>query len=81
MAQDNIWRRHDLADPAERFWRTYGLPRRGEYGGRCSNMLCAGIGADWFNRANGQYYCDECARQINESCLKQGVPKLCQLHT
>ena len=66
---------------AEAFWRGYGLPRRGEYGGRCSNVLCSNTGADWYNRASGLYYCDGCALRINESCLKAGQKKLCELHT
>lgn len=81
MAYQDVWRNLRPADPAEQFWQNYGLPRRGEYGGRCNNALCACTGADWFNRASGQYYCDDCARWINETCLKQGMRKLCELHT
>jgi hypothetical protein len=74
------WRRNLRAlGAAEAFWKGYDLPRRGEYGGRCSNVLCEHTGADWYNRTSGMYYCDECARRINEACLAQGERKLCML--
>jgi len=74
------WRNLQLANPAETFWRFYGTPLRGEYGGRCNNALCDCTGADWYNKGSGKYYCDDCARRINESCLEQGRGKLCELH-
>ena len=80
MAKEHAWTNLQLASPAETFWRTYGLPRRGEFGGRCNNALCSGGGADWYNKASGHYYCDDCARRINETCLEQGRRKLCELH-
>ena len=55
------------------------LKQRGAFGSRCNNELCDNGGADWFSRASGQYYCDECARAINEMCLAQGTRKLCEL--
>ena len=76
-------RRKDPASlgAAEAFWRSYGLPRRGEFGGRCSNVLCSTTGANWCNRSSGLYYCGECARRINDSCLKLGERnKMCELH-
>lgn len=53
--------------------------RRGEYGGRCGNSRCNSDGADWYNRGSGLYYCDACARQINERCLELGQRKACEL--
>ena len=80
MAIEDTWRNLQLATPAETFWRTCGLPGRGEFGGRCNNAMCSGSGADWYNKSSGHYYCDDCARRINESCLEQGRRKLCELH-
>jgi hypothetical protein len=77
---DQAWRNLQLANPAETFWRFYGTPLRGEYGGRCNNALCNCTGADWYNKGSGKYYCDDCARRINESCLEQSRSKLCELH-
>ena len=52
---------------------------RGAHGGLCGNSKCANAGADWYNRGSNLYYCDECARQINEDCLMLGTRKSCEL--
>ena len=80
MARNDIWQQFQVANPAEKFWSGHVAPRRGEYGGPCSNVLCDGLGADWYNRKVGAYYCDICARRINQACLKLGVTKHCELH-
>jgi hypothetical protein len=80
MSPGNVWRDLRPEGPAEEFWRSYTLPRRGEYAGLCNNPLCPTTGADWLNRVNDRYYCDDCARWINEACLKQGIRKHCELH-
>ena len=53
---------------------------RGTRGGLCANHACANAGADWYNRGSTLYYCDECARHINEHCLTLGTRKACELH-
>jgi hypothetical protein len=55
------------------------LPRRRTFGGQCFHVTCTNIGADWYNKGNSRYYCDRCARGINEDCLEQGQTKLCEL--
>lgn len=55
------------------------LPPKGEFGGRCNNPQCFNIGADWHSQTSDRYYCDECARELNEGCLTQGKPKACKL--
>jgi hypothetical protein len=80
MAYSSIRRNLKPASPLERFWQDYGLPRRGEFGGPCNNAACQNAGADWLNRASGQFYCDDCARRLNENCLNLGIRKLCELH-
>lgn len=64
----------------EEFWRTYRPALRGEYDGRCNNALCSGIGARWYNVASTEYYCEDCARRINQECRQQGRRLLCELH-
>ena len=44
------------------------------------DRLCAHADADWYSRSSGKYYCDACARQLNEACLAQGSRKVCELH-
>ena len=68
------------AVPVDQFWQASGAPIRGEYGGACGTYTCANTGADWRSRSSGKYYCDTCARELNEACLAQGTPKICQLH-
>ena len=80
MAHDDVWQHFQVANPAEKFWRTYVGPRRGEYGGPCSHVLCTGLNAEWYNCEVGQYYCDVCALRINQNCLRLGIPKSCKLH-
>jgi hypothetical protein len=67
------------SSPLEPLWHSQELHRRGEFGGRCNNTACHSTGADWHNRASGQYYCDDCARRLNENCLSLGIRKLCEL--
>ena len=80
MAHEGPWWNLSLATPAEQYWKDYGLPHKGEYGGRCHHVTCSNPGADWYNKSSGKYYCDSCARSINQMCLQQGQTKLCELH-
>lgn len=80
MLKDEIWSDLQIATPADKYWSAHGAPRKGEYGGQCQRASCANLGADWYNKSSGKYYCDECARAFNEICLSQGAPKLCELH-
>jgi len=77
MAQIQIWQNRKTAGAVTRW--LHNLSRRGVYGGRCNNDYCYRDGADWHSRASGHYYCDECARVINEMCLAQGTRKICEL--
>lgn len=54
--------------------------RKGTFGGQCFHVTCRHSGADWFNQRNERYYCDSCARAINDDCAQQGVPASCELH-
>lgn len=56
------------------------LARRGAFGGQCHHVTCTQRGADWYNKSNGRYYCDSCARGINDMCEYQGEARLCELH-
>jgi len=69
-----------LGRPAEPQQQLHDGPRRGAFGGQCHHVTCAHTGADWFNKSNGRYYCDSCARAINEICLDQGELEFCELH-
>lgn len=80
MANGVSWRQMGLASPAERYWRGPAAPGKGGYGGECHHLTCSTIGASWYNRSSGYYFCDACAREINRLCLSQGMPKLCQFH-
>jgi hypothetical protein len=75
--EDTWWNRQGalLPDPALLM-----PPRRGELGGTCANRACSHAGADWYNRGSCLYYCDACARQLNEQCLALGTRKVCELH-
>ena len=78
MTDEDTWWNYQgatLADPS----LLTSLPRRGEHGGPCANKRCRHTGADWFNRGSGLYYCDECARRVNEQCLASGKRKVCEL--
>jgi hypothetical protein len=68
------------AHASEHFWRAYRPPMRGELHGRCNNALCSGVGARWYNIASAQYYCEECARRINQKCRQLGGRELCERH-
>jgi hypothetical protein len=79
-----------MADDADTWWNYQGalvpdpsllatLPKRGVLGGLCSNRRCKNEGADWYNRTSGLYYCDDCARHLNEQCLAEGTRKVCEL--
>lgn len=80
MSTERTWADLDLANPAEHYWKHYGAPRKGEYGGQCHQVTCRNGQADWYNKGSGKYHCDECARAINEICLDEGMSKLCELH-
>ena len=80
MAHDTHWWQLQLASPSQHYWKEHTLPAKGEYGGQCQHHSCSQTGADWYNRSSGKYYCDPCARAINELCLHQAMPKLCELH-
>ena len=80
MGYQGLRRNLRPSDATGKFWQGYGLRPRGEFGGRCNNAVCGNTGADWLNRASGQYYCDDCARRLNENCLILGIRKLCELH-
>lgn len=58
----------------------FAMPGKGEYHDPCNNPACDNTGADWYNRGSSMYYCDACARQINEQCLATGTRKACELH-
>lgn len=75
-----IWWDTQLASPADEYWKKFGMPKRGAYGGRCNHPSCRVEGADWYNKVSGKYYCDGCARKTNEMCMALGQPKLCELH-
>lgn len=80
MLHEEIWNDLGLATPADHYWRSHGEPLKGQYRGECERKACTNHGADWYNKSSGKYYCDECARALNEICLDQGAPKLCELH-
>ncbi|HUR41492.1 MAG TPA: hypothetical protein VM240_10035 [Verrucomicrobiae bacterium] len=80
MAHEVPWSNLKLASPVETYWKEYGLPLKGEYGGQCYHLTCTRGSADWYNKSSGRYFCDPCARAINEICLAQGQKKLCELH-
>jgi hypothetical protein len=56
------------------------LPRRGTFGGQCFHPTCSHTGADWFNRLDQRYYCDDHARALNHQSLADGLAKVCELH-
>jgi hypothetical protein len=70
----------EQAQVLEHFWPGHPAPQKGAFGGGCNTQTCAHSGADWYSRSSGKYYCDECARQLNEACLAQGARKTCELH-
>lgn len=80
MSNSNAYWAAQVAIPADYFWKHHGAPRKGEYGGQCYQVTCRNSHAEWYNKGSGRYYCDECARAINEMCLDEGMPKLCELH-
>lgn len=80
MTNEQVWQHFEIATPADHFWRMNGAPKKGEFGGACNTQSCAHADADWYSRSSGKYYCDACARQLNEACLAQGSRKVCELH-
>ncbi|MGH8480943.1 MAG: hypothetical protein ACREXU_11870 [Gammaproteobacteria bacterium] len=78
MAYEDTWWNHQGATVAEPTLLLI-APRRGEHHGLCANPACANAGADWYNRGSCVYYCDGCARRINEQCLAAGTRKVCEL--
>lgn len=77
--EKNVWWNLQGATPAEQFLPINDPPGRGQYLGRCNNPMCDITGVDWYNRGSQQYYCDACARHINEQCLMLGMRKVCEL--
>jgi hypothetical protein len=64
------------------------LPKdKGLKGGRCNRASCLKPNPRWRNRANGAFYCDKCARMLNEDphnkreALALGGGPLCILET
>ena len=49
----------------------------GTLGGECFRATCHKIGADWFHRGAGRYYCADCAADINLACRLKGEPPIC----
>ena len=77
MAYEDTWWNYQGATVAENLLLV--TPRRGERGGLCANRACRNSGADWYSRGSCVYYCDACARRLNEQCLAQGTRKVCEL--
>lgn len=73
------FRRHGLLD--------FDQPEKadkGEKGGSCNRHACQKPGAWWFNRSTERFYCEDCARLINDypptqrdSMRLYGDPRLC----
>lgn len=75
-----IWWNKTLATPAEKYWSQHGAPKRGQFGGACAQAGCTNGTANWLNRASGDYYCEGCARAVNEICAAEGRAALCCPH-
>jgi hypothetical protein len=43
------------------------IPTRNNRGGRCFRASCRAPGATWFNKSSRAYYCQSCARKINDA--------------
>ena len=54
-------------------------PRKGAFGSGCFHLTCRNADARWFNTDNCRYYCDSCARGINQTCAEQGRSAACNL--
>jgi hypothetical protein len=50
-------------------------PDKGLKGGSCNRTACQAPGAMWFNHSTRAYYCQWCARLINESCRNDDYVK------
>jgi hypothetical protein len=55
-------------------------PRRGSFGAQCHHLTCSRNGANWYNKLNCRYYCEQCAQSINADCEKNGLTVVCALH-
>jgi hypothetical protein len=40
--------------------------RKGKFGGSCNRAECQESNALWFNHSTQAYYCEHCARQLND---------------
>lgn len=41
-------------------------PQKGDRGGECNRTVCENENAQWFNHSTRAWYCEDCARQLNE---------------
>lgn len=49
----------------------------GSFGGECFRATCRNTGASWHHRTAKQYYCEDCAADINQACRLKGEPPAC----
>lgn len=55
-------------------------PDKGQKNGSCNRRACQEPPAVYFNSATLAYYCERCARELNEAALRfDGVEELCKL--
>lgn len=52
---------------------------KGTWGGNCNRTACQQPGAVWWNSSTRAYYCQSCARKINEFSEKADGYALCIL--
>lgn len=50
---------------------------KGKYGGNCNRTACQQPGAVWWNSSTRAFYCQSCARKINEFSVKADGYALC----
>lgn len=53
------------------------LVPKGEFSGECNRTACKTKNAQWFNKITQAYYCDRCARMINQSSNQSNQGDLC----
>lgn len=51
----------------------------GIYGGVCNRTACRRVPATWWNRGSRMYYCQSCARKINQYCTPGEPPMLVEV--
>jgi hypothetical protein len=59
--------RHDAHQPGDE-------PMKGTEGGTCNRGVCSNTDARWWNTSTRKWYCDDCARLINEHAKGDPVP-------